>query len=111
MKSEGKHVANNVRDGFPAKKAGLRNGDYILEVNGKSISGIEHEAVVNLIFSDMKKVDLLVVEDIKGYRKNREKQEKIAQEFIDIASRKPEPQSIYGKSFLFILIFNNNLRS
>jgi C-terminal processing protease CtpA/Prc len=107
MKAEGKHVANNVRDGYPAKKAGLRNGDYILEVNGKSITGIEHEAVVNLIFSDMKKVDLLVVEDIKGYKKAREKQEKIAQEFMaqefaETPKKKPE-QVIYGK-ILFCLI-------
>lgn len=92
LKSEGKHIATNVRDGYPAQKAGLRNGDYILEVNGRSIEGIEHEAVVNLIFSNVKQVDLLVVEDLKGYRKVRKQQEKLMQQ-VTSSSIKRESSS------------------
>ncbi len=77
LKNDGIHVATNVRDGHPAQKAGLRNGDYIIEVNGKSIEQMEHEAVVNLIFSNLKRVDLLVVEDLKGYKKYRKQHEKV----------------------------------
>ena len=88
LKSEGKHIATNVREGYPAQKAGLRNGDYILEVNGRSIEGIEHEAVVNLIFSNVKQVDLLVVEDLKGYRKARKQQEKLMQQAVSSSSNK-----------------------
>jgi predicted metalloprotease with PDZ domain len=76
LKNDGIHIATNVRDGHPAQKAGLRNGDYIIEVNGKSIEQIEHEAVVTLIFSNYKQVDLLVVEDLKGYKKYRKQHEK-----------------------------------
>lgn len=82
LKSEGKHIATNVRDSYPAQKAGLKNGDYILEVNGKSIEGMEHEAVVSHIFSNVKQVDLLVVEDLKGYKKARKQQEKLMQQVI-----------------------------
>lgn len=67
LKNEGKHVANNVRPGYPADKAGLRDGDYILEVNGQSVDGIEHDAVVNKISSNPKQVDLLVVSDLNAY--------------------------------------------
>lgn len=76
LKSEGRHVATNVRDGFPAQKAGLKNSDYILEVNGKSIDGMEHEAVVNLIFANPKQVNLLVVEDYKAYKKSKKDKSK-----------------------------------
>ena len=67
LKNEGKHIANNVRAGFPADKAGLRDGDYILEVNGESIDSIEHDAVVNKISAYPKQVDLLVVGDLNAY--------------------------------------------
>jgi predicted metalloprotease with PDZ domain len=61
-----------------------------LEVNGRSIEGIEHEAVVNLIFSNIKQVDLLVVEDIKGYKKVRKQQETIMQQVATSSSTKFE---------------------
>lgn len=68
LKAEGKHVAINVRDGFPAQKAGLRNGDFIMEVNGIKVESVEHDKIVNLIFTHDNDVDLLVVEDLKGYK-------------------------------------------
>ena len=64
LKSEGRHVANNVRPGLPADRAGLRDGDYILEVNGESLEGMEHDAVVNKISKNPNQVDLLVVGDL-----------------------------------------------
>jgi C-terminal processing protease CtpA/Prc len=67
LKTEGRHVANNVRPGLPASKAGLREGDYILEVNGEQIHVMEHDQVVHKISQHPNHVDLLVVGDLQGY--------------------------------------------
>ena len=67
LKNEGKHIANNVRENYPADIAGLKDGDFILEVNGESIDGMEHDAVVNKISAHHTKVDLLVVNDLNAY--------------------------------------------
>ena len=67
LKTEGRHVSNNVRVGLPASLAGLRDGDYILEVNGEPIDGIEHDQVVTKISQHPTHVDLLVVADLQGY--------------------------------------------
>ena len=72
LKNEGKHVANNVREDFPADKAGLRDGDYILEVNGESIDNIEHDSVVTKISAQPTQVDLLVVADLNAYLNSRQ---------------------------------------
>jgi C-terminal processing protease CtpA/Prc len=62
---------------MPAHQAGLRNGDFILEVNYTPIETIEHDKVVDLIFSKDTETDLLVVEDLKGYKNILSQQEKI----------------------------------
>lgn len=71
LKNEGKHVANNVRSDYPADRAGLRDGDFILEVNGESIDSIEHDSVVNKISAQPTQVDLLVVADLNAYLASR----------------------------------------
>ena len=60
-------MAHKVRPGLPADKAGLRDGDYILEVNGESLNGMEHDAVVGRISSNPNQVDLRVVGDYQSY--------------------------------------------
>jgi len=60
-----------VRPGLPADRAGLRDGDYILEVNGENLEGMEHDAVVNKISSNPTQVDLYVVGDYQGYLANK----------------------------------------
>ena len=80
LKNEGKHVATNVRDGLLAQTAGLRNGDFIIEINSTDIEFVEHEKVVNLIFLKDTQVDLLVVEDLKGYKSILKTQEKLINE-------------------------------
>ena len=67
LRTEGRHVANNVKPDHPAYLAGLRDEDYILEVNGEAIAGMEHEAVVARISSNPRQVDLLVVADLAAY--------------------------------------------
>jgi len=65
-------VANNVREGLPAAQAGLREGDYILEVNGESVDGVEHDVVINKINAHVTMVDLLAVNDAASYNAYRQ---------------------------------------
>ena len=60
-----------MRPDYPADRAGLRDGDYILEVNGESIDNIEHDSVVSKISAQPTQVDLLVVADLHAYLMNR----------------------------------------
>jgi len=75
-------VANNVRPDFPADKAGLRDGDYILEVNGESIDNTEHGNVVNKILAQPTQVDLLVVADLNSYLANRQQLQQAAKPVV-----------------------------
>ena len=56
------HIAINVLNGQPAQVAGVQENDFILEVNGRSVQGMEHENVIFLILTDPTQVDLLVVQ-------------------------------------------------
>ena len=39
------HVVNSVEDGSPAEQAGLKYGDLVLAVNGRSTKFVSHEEV------------------------------------------------------------------
>ena len=100
LKNEGKHIANNVRAGFPADRAGLRDGDYILEVNGESIDSIEHDAVVNKISAYPKQVDLLVVGDLNAYLSKqpaRPTKQQLGGDEVDLDMRIPTQDVSYHR--------------
>lgn len=42
-------VTQNVEDGGPAHKAGLKAGDLITHVNGEPVHGLVHTEVVELL--------------------------------------------------------------
>lgn len=42
-------VSQNVEDGGPAHKAGLKAGDLITHVNGETVHGLVHTEVVELL--------------------------------------------------------------
>lgn len=42
-------INQNVEDGGPAHKAGLKAGDLITHVNGESVHGLVHTEVVELL--------------------------------------------------------------
>lgn len=71
LKLDGKHVAVNVTSGSIADKAGLRNGDYILEINDESVSGLWHDAVLMKMSIFSRRLDLLVVNDLTSFIKTR----------------------------------------
>ena len=70
LKLDGKHVAFNVIPGSIAAKNGLMNGDYILEINDESISGLWHDAVLMKMSTYARKLDLLVVNDLSSFIKS-----------------------------------------
>lgn len=51
-------VNQNVEDGGPAHKAGLRAGDLITHVNGETVHGLVHTEVVELLMKVNKNVCL-----------------------------------------------------
>jgi membrane-associated protease RseP (regulator of RpoE activity) len=61
LRADGRHVATNVKLDYPAYLAGLRDNDYILDVNSEAVTGMEHDAVVARICFKPNEVDLLVV--------------------------------------------------
>lgn len=67
IKPEMRYVASNVQPNLPAHRAGLRDNDNILEVNGEPIHKLEHEKVIKKIKSRADQVDLLVVSDLDEY--------------------------------------------
>jgi hypothetical protein len=116
LKNEGRHIANNVRAGLPADRAGLRDGDFILQVNGESLEGMEHDAVVNKISSNPTQVDLLVVGDINAYMANRKEEARppvstrlpVEHDEVNIDLRLPgsSDSSIMSISFFFLLVLS-----
>ncbi|XP_015272061.1 PREDICTED: Na(+)/H(+) exchange regulatory cofactor NHE-RF4 [Gekko japonicus] len=52
-----------VDAGLPAEKAGMRDGDRLLGVNGESVEDLNHHGVVFKIRADSKQVTLLVIDE------------------------------------------------
>ena len=63
---ENTHCIQDVRDGTPAYKAGLRKDDLILEINGEWALGIEHSEAVEKILQFPTHVNLLVRNKLNG---------------------------------------------
>lgn len=51
-----------VDAGLPAERAGMREGDRVLAVNGESIEGLDHEQTVHRIRAREDQVTLLVID-------------------------------------------------
>ena len=60
-KGKGQRVGK-VDANSPAERAGLRDGDKIIEVNGQNMANEDHKSVVSGIKSDPTQVKLLVVD-------------------------------------------------
>lgn len=50
-------VDQNVEDGGPAHKAGLKAGDLITHVNGEPVHGLVHTEVVELLLKVKERID------------------------------------------------------
>ncbi|XP_074958689.1 Na(+)/H(+) exchange regulatory cofactor NHE-RF3 [Phalacrocorax aristotelis] len=58
----GDHVIKDVDSGSPAAKAGLKDNDILVAVNGEQVDGLDHESVVGKIKQSEAKTTLLVVD-------------------------------------------------
>ena len=66
-----KYMAKNISLNSPAHNSGLVDGDFILEVNGDCVEGLDKDAVIAKIFHDIRQVDLLVARDYRPYLENK----------------------------------------
>lgn len=53
-------LVQNVEDGGPAHKAGLKAGDLITHVNGEPVHGLVHTEVVELLLKVNENIRLLL---------------------------------------------------
>ncbi|XP_062982843.1 Na(+)/H(+) exchange regulatory cofactor NHE-RF3 [Elgaria multicarinata webbii] len=60
------HLVRNVEKGGPAEKAGLKDGDRVLRVNGAFVDKEEHGKVAELVRKSVNSVVFLVLDD-KSY--------------------------------------------
>ncbi|KFV49884.1 Na(+)/H(+) exchange regulatory cofactor NHE-RF3, partial [Tyto alba] len=58
----GDHVIKDVDSGSPAAKAGLKDNDILVAVNGEQVDGLDHGSVVGKIKQSEAKTTLLVVD-------------------------------------------------
>ncbi|XP_038613715.1 Na(+)/H(+) exchange regulatory cofactor NHE-RF3 isoform X2 [Tachyglossus aculeatus] len=58
----GGQIIEDVDSGSPAEKAGLRNNDRLVAVNGESVEGLNHDSVVEKIKEGGDHISLLVVD-------------------------------------------------
>ncbi|KFQ30080.1 Na(+)/H(+) exchange regulatory cofactor NHE-RF3, partial [Mesitornis unicolor] len=58
----GGHVIKDIDSGSPAAKAGLKDNDILVAVNGEQVDGLDHESVVGKIKQCEAKTTLLVVD-------------------------------------------------
>ncbi|XP_061448623.1 Na(+)/H(+) exchange regulatory cofactor NHE-RF4 isoform X2 [Rhineura floridana] len=59
---EGGQFLREIESGLPAEKAGMRDGDRLLAVNGESTEELDHQKVVLRIRADSSRVTLLVID-------------------------------------------------
>ncbi|NXX42630.1 NHRF3 protein, partial [Tricholaema leucomelas] len=62
-RNTGDHVIKDVDSGSPAAKAGLKDNDIVVAVNGEQVDGLDHESVVGKIKQSEVKTTLLVVDN------------------------------------------------
>lgn len=90
----------------PAKKAGIKVGDYITKVNGESVEGKSLSDVVNLIKNAKnKEVEITITRD------NQEKAMKVTRTTVDMPYTSSKVYEENGKKigYLKIEMFSNNI--
>lgn len=83
-----------VDEGSPSEKAGLKEGDRIVEINGTNIGNENHQQVVSRIKAGGDQVQLLVVdpECDKFYKDNKQVVRGDLPEVVKLNSNRDEPR-------------------
>lgn len=55
------HVLRELESGRPAERAGLKDGDLLLEVNGESVESLKHQEVVERVRQSGQKVSVTTI--------------------------------------------------
>lgn len=55
------HVLRDIDSGSPAERAGLKDGELLLEVNGESVESLAHEEIVDRVRLSGKHVSLTAI--------------------------------------------------
>nr|XP_056714592.1 Na(+)/H(+) exchange regulatory cofactor NHE-RF3 [Euleptes europaea] len=87
-KHQNGHLIRNVIQGSPAEKAGLKDGDRVLRVNGLFVDKEDHGQVADLVKKNMNSVVFLVLDE-KSYEKAQK--EKIVLEELGQKSEAQHP--------------------
>ncbi|XP_040438861.1 Na(+)/H(+) exchange regulatory cofactor NHE-RF3 [Falco naumanni] len=66
------HLIRNVEKNSPAEKAGLKDGDRVLRVNGVFVDKEEHAQVVEIVKNSGNSVVLLVLDDVSYHKAEKE---------------------------------------
>ncbi|XP_010119425.1 PREDICTED: Na(+)/H(+) exchange regulatory cofactor NHE-RF3-like, partial [Chlamydotis macqueenii] len=66
------HLIRNVEKSSPAEKAGLKDGDRVLRVNGVFVDNEEHAQVVEIVKNSGNSVVLLVLDDASYQKAEKE---------------------------------------
>ncbi|GJM99916.1 hypothetical protein PR202_ga17057 [Eleusine coracana subsp. coracana] len=86
--SSGRLLVMDCIEGGPADRAGIREGDELVEIDGKSVSGLDGEAAAQRLrgrVGTTVKVKLLEATENKRSGKNRQKEVQIAREVINLS--------------------------
>ncbi|KAK3129073.1 hypothetical protein QOZ80_6BG0471150 [Eleusine coracana subsp. coracana] len=86
--SSGRLLVMDCIEGGPADRAGIREGDELVEIDGKSVFGLDGEAAAQRLRGHVGttvKVKLLEATENKGSGKSRQKEVQIAREVINLS--------------------------
>lgn len=83
-----------VLEGGPAEEAGLKVGDRILDVNGQSVEGTDHQSVVQLIRQSGNSVTMVVVSVTDEEARRLEPEGSSGMSAMDYYERRSVPVSI-----------------
>lgn len=99
LKNEDIHVIQNVQPGMIADRAGIRNGDYILEVNGEKLIRMDHDAVARKMIFDPTQFAMTVF--------NYQSYLDLLNKYKDLAPLRPDGTfRRYGLYLVFLFISN-----
>jgi sorting nexin-27 len=103
-----------VLEGGPGEKAGLKIGDRILEVNGQSVEGMDHQSVVQLIRKSGNEVRMVVLSVSDDEARRLEPENATTNQSIDYYERRSVPVTVStskkmvdeaGKEYIAFSIF------
>lgn len=55
------HVLREMESGSPAERAGMKDGEILLEVNGELVESLDHEEVVNKVKQSGQQVSVTTI--------------------------------------------------